>query len=155
MKKLNNKGFSLVELIIVIAIMAVLIGVLAPQFLRYVERSRYQKDTTAIEELRKAVEIALGNEQIATDVGAAIAGGGAGGNVVLTYATTGAITASGVASLDAEYQAAVGTTLRLSSNAYTTTTVTPLNVTISVNPTGGFLVQANGVQADGTTARQW
>ena len=29
-KKMNNKGFSLVELIVVIAMMAVLIGVLAP-----------------------------------------------------------------------------------------------------------------------------
>lgn len=35
-KSLTNKGFSLVELIIVIAIMAVLVGVLAPQFLKYV-----------------------------------------------------------------------------------------------------------------------
>ena len=39
-KKLNNKGFSLIELIIVVAIMAVLIGVLAPQYLKYVEKSR-------------------------------------------------------------------------------------------------------------------
>lgn len=51
-KKLNNKGFSLVELIIVIAIMAVLIGVLAPQYLKYVEKSRNSTDqdnATAIE----------------------------------------------------------------------------------------------------------
>lgn len=40
----NNKGFSLVELIVVIAIMAVLVGVLAPQFLKYVEKSRQSSD---------------------------------------------------------------------------------------------------------------
>lgn len=62
MKKTNNKGFSLVELIIVIAIMAVLIAVLAPQFLRYVERSRYQKDMTAVGELQHAMQVAASNE---------------------------------------------------------------------------------------------
>ena len=46
MKKLakNNKGFSLVELIVVIAIMAVLVGVLAPQLIKYVEKSRQATD---------------------------------------------------------------------------------------------------------------
>ena len=44
MKKLNNQGFSLVELIIVIAILAVLMGILAPQLVKYVEQSRRQKD---------------------------------------------------------------------------------------------------------------
>lgn len=43
-EKMNNKGFSLVELIIVIAIMAVLVVVLAPQYLKYVERSRNSTD---------------------------------------------------------------------------------------------------------------
>lgn len=40
----RNKGFSLVELIIVIAIMAVLTAILAPQLLRYVERAREARD---------------------------------------------------------------------------------------------------------------
>ena len=56
-KKLNNKGFSLVELIIVIAIMAVLIGVLAPQYLKYVEKSRVSADADQIDTLISAVEI--------------------------------------------------------------------------------------------------
>ena len=41
-KNSKNKGFSLVELIVVVAIMAVLVGVLAPAYLRYVEKARRQ-----------------------------------------------------------------------------------------------------------------
>lgn len=44
MKKLNNKGFSLVELIIVIAIMAILVGVVGTQVIPYLEQSRISKD---------------------------------------------------------------------------------------------------------------
>lgn len=42
--KRNQKGFSLVELIIVIAIMAVLIGLLAPQYLKFVSRAKENTD---------------------------------------------------------------------------------------------------------------
>lgn len=56
-KKLNNKGFSLVELIIVIAIMAVLVGVLAPQYLRYVERSRVSTDSDNIAAIESAIQV--------------------------------------------------------------------------------------------------
>lgn len=58
MKKenMNNKGFSLVELIIVIAIMAILIVVLAPQYLKYVERSRNSTDMQNVTTLKNAIE---------------------------------------------------------------------------------------------------
>lgn len=59
MKKenMNNKGFSLVELIIVIAIMAILIVVLAPQYLKYVEKSRNSTDLQSATEFKSAIEI--------------------------------------------------------------------------------------------------
>ena len=56
-KKMNNKGFSLVELIIVIAIMAILIVVLAPQYLKYVEKSRNSTDVSNATEIVTALQV--------------------------------------------------------------------------------------------------
>lgn len=56
-EKMNDKGFSLVELIIVIAIMAVLVVVLAPQYLKYVERSRNSTDLQNATEIVTALQV--------------------------------------------------------------------------------------------------
>lgn len=56
-EKMNDKGFSLVELIIVIAIMAVLVVVLAPQYLKYVEKSRNSTDTSNATAIVTALQV--------------------------------------------------------------------------------------------------
>ena len=65
-EKMNDKGFSLVELIIVIAIMAVLIVVLAPQYLKYVERSRNSTDLQNATEIVTALQV-YGSDPEATE----------------------------------------------------------------------------------------
>lgn len=52
----NNKGFSLVELIVVIAIMVVLIAVLGSTILGYVDKSKYSKDISALDSINTAVK---------------------------------------------------------------------------------------------------
>ncbi len=59
MIKNKNKGFTLVELIIVVAIIAVLAAVLAPQYLRYVERARQSNDLQAATNLMRAATVAV------------------------------------------------------------------------------------------------
>lgn len=62
MKKMNNKGFSLVELIIVIAIMAILAAALAPQLIKYLEESRESTDQQACDTIKSCFNAAMTNE---------------------------------------------------------------------------------------------
>ena len=111
MKKMNNKGFSLVELIIVIAIMAILIAVLAPQFLRYVEKSRLQSDNSALGEVANAVKVAVANDKINKEVSAASPSWPAS-------STAGPVSFTSCPSLNAELAKVLGTSVVMKSNTY-------------------------------------
>lgn len=58
-RKLNNKGFSLVELIIVIAIMVILVVVIAPQYTRFVNNSRVSADVQTAQTMATAIDAAV------------------------------------------------------------------------------------------------
>ena len=60
----NKSAFSLVELIVVIAIMAVMAAVLAPSLLGYVEKSRMQKDDSAMDEITNAIQLSLADMNV-------------------------------------------------------------------------------------------
>ena len=64
----DKKGFSLVELIIVMAIMAILVGVVASQVLPYMEKSRQSKDQQQLSSLATNVVSAVA--QSGKDIGA-------------------------------------------------------------------------------------
>lgn len=138
MKKTNNKGFSLVELIIVIAIMAILIGVLAPQYIKYVEKSRISSDKDMVDSLTKAVQTACTDEDYYDNLAN-------GNNVQISKA--GGIVTNGDALSDAidEFYGTSGgtdTNKKFKSKAFSGVTVT-ITITEVVNPdTGAVSLQA-------------
>ena len=62
--KNKRKGFSLVELVVIIGILALLVAVVAPMLLRYIHTSRAQKDDSAMDEVVRAVRISLADDKI-------------------------------------------------------------------------------------------
>ena len=60
----TNSGFSLVELVIVIAIMAILVALLAPQYIRYVEKSKIASDEELVANIHDVIAVAITDENI-------------------------------------------------------------------------------------------
>lgn len=59
MKKNRNKGFTLVELIVVIVILAILAAILLPALLGYIDRAKQQKDLRKMHDIQIAATSAL------------------------------------------------------------------------------------------------
>lgn len=69
MKK--NKGFSVIEVIIVIAIMAILVGLVAMNVIRYLEKSNVGADLRYLDAISAAVTYALMDPEVIKDPTAA------------------------------------------------------------------------------------
>jgi len=61
--KKDNKGFSLVELIVVVLIMAIIAVALAPQILKWVNNSRISSDVNTMQTLVGNAQVAMANEK--------------------------------------------------------------------------------------------
>lgn len=78
----EREGFSLVELIIVIAIMAILIGIVALAVIPYLEKSRVGKDQQTIDTIYSAFKNEIASQQISEDVNFTIGSTGASATTV-------------------------------------------------------------------------
>jgi type IV pilus assembly protein PilA len=84
----GDAGFSLVELIIVIAIMAALIAILAPQYIKYVEKSRVAADETVAAELLQAAKVAASDPDVSISADCTVVWTGTTGVVTYTGGNT-------------------------------------------------------------------
>lgn len=87
-KQKNNKGFSLVELIVVIAIMAVLVGVLAPQLIKYVEKSREATDIQNADSIATAIKTYYSDKETYPEKVTVVLTSGAAASVAATDSQT-------------------------------------------------------------------
>jgi len=63
MKKKNNKGFSLVELIVVVLILGIIAVALAPQVMKWVGTARKNSDENTAKDIKSSVQTALADWQ--------------------------------------------------------------------------------------------
>jgi type IV pilus assembly protein PilA len=90
----SNKGFTLVELLIVIAIIAVLVSVLTPQFIRYLERSRQSADVQTISSVVRAVKVLTIDPMLSNEIPKSI------DTIIIRWDTDGAISVTSPAEAD-------------------------------------------------------
>lgn len=107
---MKNKGFSLVELIIVIAIMAILAAAIAPALIRYIDKSRRADDVAAAETLNTGAQAALANEDIYDEIQSNHGFPTTGSATAVSATAGGTFSGSGYSLLTAEMNSSAGGT---------------------------------------------
>ena len=108
MKKTNNKGFSLIELIIVIAIMAELVAIIAPNLTKYLGSSKTSADTKNLDEIQSTLntcitDYEMSNSTLVTTTGSA-------GALTVTWGSSGSSLSTANASFKAIVDSAIDAT---------------------------------------------
>lgn len=84
MKKMNNKGFSLIELIIVIAIMAILVAIIAPNLTKYLGKSKKNTDKKNADEIAQQIQTSISDYESQDDAS------GINANFSISWSSSGA-----------------------------------------------------------------
>ena len=100
MKK-NNSGFSLVELIVVIAIMAILAGIAVPTYVKYIDEANNAKYINTLDEIKTAA-VAAGIKDKGKEVGKIEVTASEGTVSVITITIKGESTGTAVAITSAD-----------------------------------------------------
>lgn len=147
MKKMNNKGFSLVELIVVIAIMAVLIGVMAPTLLGNIEKSKLSKDKNNTDTLYSAWTNTVGDPEFNSQVS---------GGVDVTYSISNSVlevksfsVSPSTVTIDSDFQNQLEEYVGADEITYACKYLKSGTVTVNVLPTGKVAIVVTGNDTKG------